>query len=289
MKGIIVKGVGGLYYVKSGNELIKCKARGKFRFNELTPMVGDIVEVSINKGEGVIENINQRSNELVRPFVANVTQAFVVVTFKNPDLNLNLLNSFLLLCQSKGLKILVCFNKIDLVNLEEEKISNIIKTLKEAGYQVALLNAKEGEGIEFLKEKLKDEVTVFCGPSGVGKSTILNKIFGREVMQTGDISQKSKRGKHTTRHSELIEIDGGFVVDTPGFSSLDISFITKEELKYCFPEFEKYNCECKFSNCLHYKEPGCKVKEAVEQGEISKERYEFYIKTIEEITHQRRN
>ncbi|WP_102400627.1 ribosome small subunit-dependent GTPase A [Haloimpatiens massiliensis] len=289
MEGIIIKGVGGLYYVKSGNELIKCKARGKFRFNELTPMVGDIVDINVNEGQGVIEHINSRSNELIRPFVSNVTQAFVVVTLKNPDLNLNLLNSFLILCQSKGLKISVCFNKLDLVDLEEEKNSTIIEMLKEAGYQVFLLKAKTGEGIEVLKGKLKDEVTVFCGPSGVGKSTILNKIAGREVMKTGDISDKSKRGKHTTRHSELIDIAGGFVVDTPGFSSLDISFIKKEELKYCFPEFEKYNHQCKFSNCMHYKEPACAVKEAVEKGEISRERYQFYIKVIEDITHQRRN
>lgn len=289
MEGIIIKGVGGLYYVKCGNELIKCKARGKFRFNELTPMVGDIVNISVNKGEGVIENINKRSNELIRPFVSNVTQAFVVVTLKNPELNLNLLNSFLILCQSKRLKISVCFNKLDLVDLEEEKNSAIIEMLKEAGYQVFLLKAKTGEGIEVLKAKLKNEVTVFCGPSGVGKSTILNKIAGREVMKTGDISDKSKRGKHTTRHSELIDIAGGFVVDTPGFSSLDISFIKKEELKYCFPEFEKYNYQCKFSNCLHYKEPACAVKEAVEKGEISKERYKFYIKVIEDIIHQRRS
>lgn len=289
MEGIIIKGVGGLYYVKSEDKLIKCKARGKFRYNELTPMVGDIVDISVNNNQGTIEEIKERKNQLIRPFVSNVTQAFVIMSFKNPDLNLNLLNSFLILCESNNLNTCVCFNKIDLVDLNESQIIKIIDSIKKAGYEVVLLEAKLGEGIEVLREKLKDQVTVFCGPSGVGKSTILNKIFGEDIVKTGDISSKTGRGKHTTRHSELIEYAGGFIVDTPGFSSLDISFIEKDNLKYCFPEFEEYNYKCKFSDCLHYKEPGCKVKEALENHEISKERYEFYIKTLEDIIQYRRN
>ncbi|MFD3156511.1 ribosome small subunit-dependent GTPase A [Haloimpatiens sp. FM7330] len=289
MKGIIVKGVGGLYHVKGEGNLIKCKARGKFRHNKFTPMVGDIVEVCIKNNQGVIEEIYPRKNQLIRPFVSNITQAFVVVTLKHPDINLNLLNSFLILCEANKLKTLICINKIDLVDKNDKETKHIINMIESSGYEIVLLNAKEGIGLEKLNRNLDDEVTVFCGPSGVGKSTILNNIIGKEIMKTGEISDKLKRGKHTTRHSELIEYGNGFIVDTPGFSSLDISFINRENLKYYFPEFLKYEGECKFSDCLHFKEPGCKIKDEVSRGTISKERYEFYIKTLEEISTNRRN
>jgi ribosome biogenesis GTPase len=280
MDGVIVKGIGGLYYVNVNGELYKCKARGKFRYNNLTPMIGDNVEISIEKDSVSIEKIYERKTELIRPAVANVTQAFVVFAFKHPDLNKDLLNKFLLLCEYNGLKAVVCFNKMDLVDEDKNSIKD---ELESAGYEVLYLEAKNNKGLDKLKEKIKDNISVFCGPSGVGKSTILNSFIGKEVMQTGEISDKLKRGKHTTRHSELIEVEEGFLVDTPGFSSLELDFISKEELQYCFKEFDEYRDDCKFNNCAHYKEPKCGVKNALEEGKIHKSRYEFYIKTLEEI------
>ncbi|MDW8801079.1 ribosome small subunit-dependent GTPase A [Clostridium sp. A1-XYC3] len=281
MQGTIVKGIAGFYYIKTDEGVVECKARGKFRLDELTPMVGDKVEITVKNGKGVIDKIHSRINELIRPAVANVTQALVVFALKNPDVNLDLLNKFLINCEFNNLKAVVCFNKLDLVSYEEK--SEIIEMVNKSGYEILLLKAKEGYGIDKIREKLRDNVTVLCGPSGAGKSTILNSIAGRELMETGEISEKLKRGKHTTRHSELIDIGDGFVVDTPGFSSFDIDFISKEDLQHCFPEFEDYINKCKFRGCLHYKEPNCAVKQGVEEGNINNNRYEFYIKTLEEI------
>lgn len=282
MQGVIIKGIGGLYFVKVEDKVIECKARGKFRYTGLSPVIGDKVEILLEADEskGVIEKIFTRETEMIRPVVANVTQAFVVFAFKKPDLNMDLLNKFLVLCEHYKLKIVLCLNKLDLV---EEVNEDLIKELKSVGCDIIFLKAKEGEGLCELKTKIKDNITVFCGPSGVGKSTILNSILGREAMKTGDISKKSQKGKHTTRHSELIEYEEGFLLDTPGFSALSLDFIEKEQLQYCFPEFEKHRCECRFSNCMHYKEPNCSVKEAVEAHEIYTDRYKFYIKTLEEI------
>lgn len=281
MQGTIVKGIAGFYYIKTDEGVIECKARGKFRHNELTPMVGDIVEITVKNGKGVIDKINERTNQLIRPAVSNVTQALVVFALKNPEINEDLLNKFLINCEFNNLKAVVCFNKLDLVS--DEQTNEIVDMVKSAGYEVLFIKAKEGYGIDQIKEKLKNNITVFCGPSGVGKSTILNKIAGRELMETGEISEKLRRGKHTTRHSELIDVGEGFVVDTPGFSSMDIDFISKEELENCFPEFHEYIGSCKFTGCIHNKEPKCAVKEAVENSKINGKRYEFYVKTLEEI------
>lgn len=285
MQGTIVKGIGGFYYIKVNNEVVECKARGIFRHNDLTPMVGDKVEISTKDGKGVIDKIYSRENELIRPAVANVTQALVVFALKNPEINEDLLNKFLISCEYNNLKVVVCFNKLDLVS-EREK-NEIVNMIKSAGYEIIFLKAKEGYGIDEVKEKLKGNVTVLCGPSGVGKSTVLNSIAGRELMETGEISERLRRGKHTTRHSELIDIGEGFIVDTPGFSSLDLDFLSKENLQDCFPEFYDYIGSCKFTGCLHYKEPSCSVKNAVDDGSLNGKRYEFYIKTLEEIMSRR--
>ncbi|PRR78974.1 putative ribosome biogenesis GTPase RsgA [Clostridium liquoris] len=287
MQGIIIKGIGGFYYVKVEDKIIECKARGKFRHNELTPMVGDRVEIEVINGKGTIDKINERQNMIIRPAVANVTQALVVFALRNPDINEDLLNRFIMFCEYNSLKSIVCFNKIDL--LQQWENEEIVSMIQSAGYETIFLNAKKGYGIDSIREKLKDNVTVLCGPSGVGKSTILNSLAGRDIMETGIISEKLKRGKQTTRHSELIEIEGGFLVDTPGFSSLSTDFIEKEEVQACFPEFSDYTNGCKFSGCLHYKEPKCGVKKAVEEGKIHKKRYEFYIKVIEEKIKGRNN
>ena len=262
MEGKIIKGIGGFYYIKTSEGIIECKARGKFRHKDMKPMVGDDVTIKIENGKGVIEDIHERKSELIRPTVANVTLAFVVFAIKNPDLNFDLLNRFLVLCES---------NKIN-----------------DIGYEVLYINAKKGEGIELLKERMKNNITVLCGPSGAGKSTLINTLSDREHMETGVVSEKIGRGRHTTRHSEIIEVSGGYIVDTPGFSTLDVTFIDKDDLKYCFPEFEELNNECKFRGCLHHKEPGCAIKEAVEEGKINKYRYEFYIRTLEEILEGRK-
>jgi len=282
MQGVIIKGIGGLYFVKVEDKVIECKARGKFRYTGLTPVIGDKVEIMLESdvSKGVIEKIFTRDTEMIRPAVANVTQAFVVFAFKKPDLNMDLLNKFLVLCEHYRLKIVLCLNKLDLV---EDVDEGLVKELKSVGCDIVFLKAKEGVGLSELKTRIKNNITVFCGPSGVGKSTILNSILGREAMKTGDISKKSQKGKHTTRHSELIEYEEGFLLDTPGFSALSLDFIEKEQLQDCFPEFEKHKCECRFSNCMHYKEPNCRIKEAVEVNEIYRDRYKFYIKTLEEI------
>lgn len=281
MKGKIIKGIGGFYYIKTDKGIIECKARGKFRHKSLKPMVGDNVEILIENGKGTIEKIEGRTSELIRPTVANVTQAFVVFAIKNPDLNFDLLNRFLVLCESNNIKAIVALNKIDLVNEEERK--ELKEKINAIGYEVLFINAKEGIGVDDLKERLEGNVTVLCGPSGAGKSTLINTLTDRLHMETGEVSEKIGRGRHTTRHSELIEVFDGYIVDTPGFSTLDVTFIDKENLRYCFPDFEEYNNKCKYRGCLHYKEPGCAVKEAVEEEKINRYRYEFYIRTLEEI------
>ncbi|MBO3312042.1 ribosome small subunit-dependent GTPase A [Clostridium perfringens] len=287
MEGIIIKGIGGFYYIKTDEGIIECKARGKFRYNSLKPMVGDRVTIKVENGKGVIEDIHERSSELIRPTVANVTQAFVVFAIKNPDINLDLLNRFLTLCEYNDIHAVVCLNKEDLCTEEEKE--NLKELINDIGYEVLFINAKEGKGFDALKERLEHNITVLCGPSGAGKSTLLNSFIDREHMETGSVSEKIGRGKHTTRHSELIDVDNGYLVDTPGFTTLDVTFIDRDSLKYCFPEFNDYNNLCKFNGCNHYKEPKCVVKEAVEEGKINKLRYEFYIKTLEEIINRRGN
>ncbi|MGL4570960.1 MAG: ribosome small subunit-dependent GTPase A [Clostridium sp.] len=281
MKGKIIKGIGGFYYVKTDEGLIECKARGKFRHKSLKPIVGDNVEILMENGKGTIEEIEERSSELIRPTVSNITQAFVVFAIKNPDLNFDLLNRFLVLCESNNIRVVVALNKVDLVNDEEKEA--LKEKINAIGYEVLFINAKKGIGVEDLKRRLEGNVTVLCGPSGAGKSTLINTLTKVEHMETGEVSQKIGRGKHTTRHSELIEVSDGYIVDTPGFSTLDVTFMEREDLKFCFPDFEEYNDKCKYRGCLHHKEPGCAVKNAVEEGKINKYRYDFYIRTLEEI------
>ncbi|MDO5516797.1 MAG: ribosome small subunit-dependent GTPase A [Clostridium sp.] len=288
MNGKIIKGIGGFYYIKTEDGLIECKARGKFRHKDIKPMVGDDVTIKMENGKGVIEEIHKRTSELVRPTVANVSLAFIVFAVKNPDINFDLLNKFLILCEFNNIEVVVCLNKIDLVSEEERE--EIKKRINDIGYEVLYINAKEGVGIERLKERIQGNITVFCGPSGAGKSTLINKLADKDHMETGTVSVKLGRGKHTTRHSELIEIEDGYIVDTPGFSTLEIKdLMDKNDLKYCFPEFTEYNDKCKYRGCLHYKEPKCALKEAVDEGKVNKYRYDFYIKSLEEIMKEEKN
>lgn len=286
MQGTIIKGIGGFYYVKTDNEIIECKARGKFRHTELTPMVGDRVEIDVKDNKGFILNIEKRKNFLNRPPVANISLAFLIFTFINPELNSDLLNKMILNCELRDIKPVICFNKVELV--DTDRYADIVDMLNKASCDVILLSAKKYIGIDSMKKMMKDNISVLCGPSGVGKSTLLNLLAEKDVMNTGDISVKLSRGKHTTRHCELVQCENGFIADTPGFSSLEIEPMDKQELQNYFYEFRQYAGCCKFNQCLHYKEPDCAVKNAVENGDINKLRYDFYIKTLEELKNRRK-
>jgi ribosome biogenesis GTPase len=278
IKGIINKGIGGFYYVETEEKLYVCRARGKIKNEQITPLVGDRVEISVvdfDADEGIIEKVLPRKTELLRPNVSNVDQAIIVFAIKNPEPNIMLLDKMILLAENSGLDIVICFNKCDLD--DEDKFNNLSRIYKAAGYTILKTSTKNVQGIEALKEVLKDKISVFSGPSGVGKSTLLNTIEEGLKLQTGEISKKIKRGKHTTRHSELLLLkSGGYVVDTPGFTSLSLHEIPIEHLPGLFPEFEEASENCQFDNCKHLNEPKCGVKKALEAGAISRERYEAY-------------
>lgn len=289
LEGIIIKGIGGFYYVKVGDTTYECRARGLFRKEKIKPQVGDRVLIRINEEDntGYVEEICPRDTELIRPAVSNVNQAIIVFAIRKPDPNLWLLDKFLLLASSQNLDVVICLNKIDKASKEE--VREIYDIYDDIGYKIIATSATEDLGIDELREVLKDKITVFAGPSGVGKSSLLNKIDSNLKLETGSISEKTSRGKHTTRHTELIELKtGGFVLDTPGFSSLELDFLTEEDLEEHFPEIHKLGSECKFNGCKHLKEPKCRVKEAVSNGEISKIRYDNYILFLEEIINNRR-
>ncbi|WP_053956948.1 ribosome small subunit-dependent GTPase A [Inediibacterium massiliense] len=284
--GRIIKGIGGFYYVQSGKDVYECRARGKFRKEKIIPLVGDQVKIQVQENQkGVVEEILQRSTELIRPPVANIDQAMIVFAVKKPDPNLTLLDRFLVMAESREIDVVICFNKMD---LSEEKCTNLKEIYSQAGYKVVATSVKENKGIDDVIETLKNRVTVFAGPSGVGKSSLLNSIQPNLSLQTGEISQKNKRGKHTTRHVELLPLDfGGWVLDTPGFSSLELDF-SEEDLPFLFKEFNSLLGQCRFNGCKHINEPDCSVKDAVESGKISLSRYESYIQLLQEMSQKRR-
>lgn len=290
IEGRIIKGIGGFYYVDTDNGLYECRARGIFRKNKITPVVGDFVKISVVDEEnkkGVVEEIAERETELVRPPIANVNKALIVFAVKNPTPHLSLLDRFIVLAERENLEIVIILTKIDLDDDNTfEKIKNIYEP---CGYKVIGVSNLEKKNIDKVKEELKDNTVVFAGPSGVGKSSLLNEIDKNFKLKTGDVSDKIKRGKHTTRHAELFELEfGGMVADTPGFSSLTLDDIEDVDLKDYFIEFDNYD-DCKFgSRCIHQNEPNCAVKEAVENGEIPKERYESYIQLLNEIRQGKR-
>lgn len=290
LEGVIVKGIGGFYYVDTHKGVYECRARGIFREEKITPMIGDKVSIRLSQEDntGYIENIHDRKSQLLRPAVANITTVIIVMSIKKPTLNYWLLDRFLIMAEHENLNIHICINKIDLD--DDNKASLIDETYDKAGYQVIKTSTKTGEGIKELKMTLKDNITVFAGPSGVGKSSLLNQIQPNLNLKTGVVSKKTTHGKHTTRHVELIDLDShGYVVDSPGFSSLDIDFIESEvELGQYFREINEYSHKCKFTGCLHDKEPGCEIKDQVEKGNISSIRYENYLQFLEEIRNIRR-
>lgn len=276
--GIITKGIGGFYYVKVYDRIYECKARGIFRKESRTPLPGDNVKISIVddiKGIGSIDEIMQRQSQLVRPSVANVTQVAVVIAAKSPLPDLLLLDKLLITAALKDIKSMICVNKIDLD--EGKEYQQLVNIYRKAGYCVLALSSKQKIGFEELRNSLNNQVSVFAGQSGVGKSSILNNLMDTSVMETGDISKKIERGKHTTRHAELIELhSGGYVVDTPGFSSFEMTGLTFNELEHCYPEFQEHLNKCRFTGCSHISEPDCRVKEAVMSGLIDNDRYERY-------------
>ena len=280
MDGVIIKGIGGFYYVNTKSGLIECRARGVFRKRGDTPLVGDNVEIETSDTtHGVISEIKERKNVLIRPAVANVSQMAVVVAQSSPSPNPYILDKLIASAEFAGLKIAICFNKSDLGGGDE-----LIDVYKNAGFDVIITSALRHEGIEELKEFLKNEISVFAGNSGVGKSSLLNEIMACEMFETGSVSEKLERGRHTTRHSELAQLPfGGYIVDTPGFSSFDISKIPLSELGFMFREFEESFGNCRFPDCCHIKEPDCDVIRRVKSGEIAKSRHESYIQLYREI------
>ena len=290
MQGKIIKGIAGFYYVHVVHSgIYECKAKGVFRNKKIKPLVGDNVEIEILDEEnkiGNIINIYDRENELIRPAVSNISQALVVFATANPMPNLNLLDRFLVMMERNGIDTIICFNKIDLV--DEEEILKLRDIYVKAGYHVMFTSTKENMGIEEVLRVIDGKTTAFAGPSGVGKSALLNALIPEANSQTGEISEKIKRGKHTTRHTEIFNVsDDTYLMDTPGFSSLYVNDFEKEELKNYFREFIEYNNGCRFTGCVHVNEPDCLVKEAVENGGINRSRYDNYILMYEEIKNKK--
>ena len=291
MQGKIIRGIAGFYYVhvvESG--VYECKAKGIFRKDGIKPLVGDDVEIEIldeKDMEGNIMQILPRRNDLIRPAVANIDQALVVFAAAKPKPHFQLLDRFLVMMESKEIPAILCFNKSDIV--DDAEIASLKEIYENCGYPLLFTSAKEETNIDELKELLRGKTTAIAGPSGVGKSSIINLLQSGVKMETGSISRKIERGKHTTRHSELIVLEeGSYIMDTPGFSSLYVGDMEKEELKYCFPEFSAYEGKCRFNGCSHTHEPGCAVREAVEEGKIHRMRYEDYTFLYRELQEKKR-
>ena len=291
MQGKIIKGIAGFYYVYGEDgELYECKAKGIFRKDKQKPLVGDNVEITVldpDKKEGNLVEIFPRKNSLIRPAVANVDQAFVIFAADKPRPNFMLLDRFLIMMEQEEVPAVICFNKKDLVS--EKEARELYEVYKDCGYQVILSSTLEGEGTDEIRKALEGKTTVVAGPSGVGKSSLTNLLQGEVQMETGEISKKLKRGRHTTRHSQVIPVgEDTFLMDTPGFSSLYITGMEEHELKDYFPEFRKYEGKCRFQGCRHIHEPDCEVKAALQRGEISRIRYEDYLNLYEELKEKRR-
>jgi len=257
---------------------------------ELTPLVGDEVEVTIvqvEAGEGMLEEVHQRHNELIRPPVANVDQLLVVFAHQRPVPNFVLLDRILLMAESQHLPAIICFNKVDLKSLEEDE--KLMEAYRHAGYQVVHVSAATGEGLPSLKLLLQGKTTALAGNSGVGKSTLINSLFPGFSLETGKLSTRVHRGKHTTRHSELFQInEATWLMDTPGFSTLKVDYLEDDEVRHYFREIEMRQEKCRFTSCLHLEEPGCYIKEAVTAGDIHPNRYQNYRQIVDEIRQNRR-
>ena len=296
MQGKILKGIAGFYYIETSDEKIyECKAKGIFRKDNIKPMVGDDVEIDIIDEEKRIGNIIRilpRRAQLLRPPVANVDQAVILFAIVKPDPNYNLLDRFLIMMRQQNLPVIICFNKQDIASEEEKQ--KLTESYENCGYKVLFISVKEDKGLDDLKALLKGKTTTLAGPSGVGKSSLLNKLVPDADMQIGELSRKIERGKNTTRHSELFfvkelsdESFDTFIIDTPGFTFLELRDVSVDTLMQYYPEFEAYEPECRFGGCSHIAEPDCGVKNALEKGLISKVRYDNYKLLYEELRNMR--
>lgn len=285
MQGKIVKGIAGFYYVHCDDGIYECKAKGVFRKDNKKPLVGDDVSFDILDEEKKLGNIREilpRHSELIRPAVANVDQALVIFSIVKPQPNFNLLDRFLIMMQQQNIPTIICFNKLDID--EEGSGSGYEEVYRKCGYRTLSVSARENKGIDVLMELLDGKTTTVAGPSGVGKSSLVNCLQSGIVMETGTISEKIERGRHTTRHSELIAIKNNtYILDTPGFSSLGLFGLEKEDLAQYYPEFNEHEKYCKFGGCSHIAEPVCGIRDAVEEGSVEKMRYENYRQLYEEL------
>lgn len=286
MQGKIVKGISGFYYVhvvESG--IYECKAKGIFRQQKMKPLVGDDVEIDIiseEKKTGNVAAILPRKNALIRPAVANVDQALLIFAAASPNPNFNLLDRFLVMMGRQDVPVILCFNKCDLIT--EEQKQEIASIYEASGCKILFVSAKKELGLNALQKILEGKTTTVAGPSGVGKSSLINLLAPEACMETGEISKKIERGRHTTRHAELIQLKGdGYIMDTPGFSSLYLPEMEKEELQDCYPEFAAFEPYCRFQGCSHISEPDCGVKEALSEGKIHPVRYENYCQLYGEL------
>lgn len=291
MQGRIIKGVAGFYYVHIPQKgLYECKAKGIFRKENKKPLVGDEVRICIldeEDQEGNIQEILPRRNQLIRPAVANVDQAMLIFSLDDPKPNYMLLDRFLVMMGKAQVPVCLCFNKKDLAQPEE--MDAVREIYAGCGCPVIFTSTRTGEGTDALNQLLEGKTTVAAGPSGVGKSSLANLLQKEIQMETGTVSRKLKKGRHTTRHSQLIPVrEGTYLMDTPGFSSLYLDAIEKEDLKCFFPEFAPYEGQCRFQGCVHISEPGCMVRQALEEGRVHPSRYENYWNLFTELKNKRR-
>ncbi|MED0586304.1 ribosome small subunit-dependent GTPase A [Bacillus subtilis] len=289
-EGKIIKALSGFYYVldesEDSDKVIQCRGRGIFRKNKITPLVGDyVVYQAENDKEGYLMEIKERTNELIRPPICNVDQAVLVFSAVQPSFSTALLDRFLVLVEANDIQPIICITKMDLIEDQatEDTIQAYAEDYRNIGYDVYLTSSKDQDSLADIIPHFQDKTTVFAGQSGVGKSSLLNAISPELGLRTNEISEHLGRGKHTTRHVELIHTSGGLVADTPGFSSLEFTDIEEEELGYTFPDIREKSSSCKFRGCLHLKEPKCAVKQAVEDGELKQYRYDHYVEFMTEI------
>lgn len=290
MKGKIIRGIGGFYYIHTGKSIYECKAKGIFRKDHIKPLPGDFVEIAVldeEKKLGNIEQILPRKNVLIRPAVANVDQALVIFACAAPKPNFNLLDRFLVMMEKQEIPALIAFNKEDLA--EEEARKEIRARYEGSGYGLLFLCAKQENGVEEVKSLLRGKTTTVAGPSGVGKSSLINRLQSVTAMETGAVSEKIERGRHTTRHTELLPVEEDtYILDTPGFSSVELTGMEKEELGLYFPEIRERMDGCRFAGCAHLKEPDCMVRQALEEGKMSRGRYESYRLFYEDLKNRRK-
>ncbi|RSL31273.1 ribosome small subunit-dependent GTPase A [Salibacterium salarium] len=286
-EGIIIKAISGFYYVQNDMGLYQCRGRGLFRKKNIKPLVGDNVQFEAeNKEEGYVNQVFERKNELVRPPIANIDQAFLVFSAQEPALSTAMLDRFLVHMEAMDIEAVIVVNKMDLTTTDF--LHPYKNVYEKAGYPFHIVSSRDGTGVENLLPYLTDKLSMVAGESGVGKSTLLNQLIPSLDLETAEVSERLKRGKHTTRHLELMPCNSGYIADTPGFSSLDFEKIDEEDLDICFPELKEIMPDCKFRGCTHRKEPGCAVKQAVDEGEIAEYRYEHYKQFFEELVQQRR-